>query len=167
MPAYLLQTEVWKVLWPILPAATVVAALSWLLSWKKGEVWRERWSWFVPLLSFSMLGLVAGLLAGFSRQPAVGALLPSVLSLVGGLAIYLVGKDSQGRVPVSLCILALAFNLLVGATWGAVLREVAEEYKNSARYLQKQAWNEVQVAEFRRSLGLPDKPQAGERQALQ
>jgi len=130
--------------------ALVVATVIWI-SWRPTT---DKEGSFRALFAFSMLGLVTGVLAGFSRQPVVGAVLPAVLSLVGGLAIYLIGNPNN-RILVSLCVLVLAFNLFVGATWGAVLREAAEEYKHGAQYLMNRALAEVEVREFRESLGLP------------
>lgn len=78
------------------------------------------------LLSFSLLGLVTGLLAGFSREAAMGAVLPAVLSLVGALAIYLVGVEKADQALVGVCVIALSLDLLVGSIWGAVLRDEYE-----------------------------------------
>jgi hypothetical protein len=84
----------------------------------------------------------------------MGAVLPPVLSLVGGLAIYLVGKDNSSRILVCLSVLTLSFNLLIGATWGATLRGEAEDYQNSLNYLKHQALTEIEIQEFREALGL-------------
>ena len=43
------------------------------------------------LLAFSLLGFVTGQIMGQSREPAVMAVLPAVLTLLGGIVIYLVG----------------------------------------------------------------------------
>ena len=112
------------------------------------------------LAAFSMLGLVAGYLTGFSRSPAVGAVLPAVLSLVGGLAVFLIGKDPSVRVAVSLSVLIFATGLLLGATWGAVMRQAAEDYYLSVPVLKGRAVDEAEVREFREALGLPATPPA-------
>jgi hypothetical protein len=154
MPVYLLNTAWWTVLWPIPITAVVVAAV--LSFVRTPEItWRDR---FWVLLSFSMLGFSTGVLTGLSRQPVVGAVLPPVLSLVGGLAIYLIGKDGSNRVLVSLCILVLSFNLFIGTTWGVALREQGEEYTTSLNYLKRQALIEIEIQEFREALGLPKTP---------
>lgn len=102
-----------------------------------------------------MLGLVAGYLTGYSRQPAVGAVLPAVLSLIGGLAVFLVGKDKTSRSVVSLSIFAFSISLVLGVSWGAVMRTTAEEYKKSETYLKQRAYIEKQVRDFRRAYNLP------------
>ena len=43
------------------------------------------------LLAFSLLGFVTGQIMGQSREPAVMAVLPAVLTLLGGIDVYLVG----------------------------------------------------------------------------
>lgn len=153
MPVYLTDIEIWKLIWPIL--LTVLIFTLFLMIFAKSVTDKRGCFW--ALVAFSLLGIVTGTLAGFSRQPVVGAILPPVLSLVGGLAIYLVGKDSENRVLVSFCVIALSFNLLIGTVWGAKLRETSEEFKNSAQYLKNQALTEIEVQEFRKELGLPEK----------
>jgi hypothetical protein len=152
MPLYLFNTAVWEAVWPI-PVTAVVMAVVLSLVGTPEISWRDR---FWVLLSFSMLGLITGVLSGLSRQSVIGAVLPPVLSLVGGLAIYLIGKDSSGRMLVSLSVLVLSFALFVGTTWGIVLREQGEEYKSSLNYLKRQALIEIQIQEFREALGLPN-----------
>ena len=154
MPDYLLQTELWKIFWP---TPVTVLLISWTL-WRCGMRSGERKGTFVVIISFASLGLVTGLLAGFSRAPVVGAVLPAVLSLVAGVAVYLLGAETPNRSLVSLSIVALSTNLFIGATWGAVLRENAEEYKNRVEVRQTEAWMESEVRSYRRYLGLPDYP---------
>jgi len=83
---------------------------------------------FSVILSFSILGIVTGVIAGDSREAAVSATLPAVLSIIGGLAIYLVDRGVLKRILVSLSIMALSINLIVGFFWGAILRVNAEEF---------------------------------------
>ena len=97
-PLYLLNTALWKAIWPIPDDGRGGGCCLSLV--RMPEIsWRDR---FWILLSFSMLGLITGVLAGLSRQPVIGAMLPPVLSLVGGLAIYLIGKDGSNRMLVTL-----------------------------------------------------------------
>lgn len=151
MPPYLTHVESWKAVWPLPVAATLLTAMIYLAVRPKAE----RTEFVVLLLAFTMLGIVAGYLTGFSRQPAVGAVLPAVLSLIGGLAVFLVGKDKASRLIVGLSVLAFSISLVLGTAWGAVMRDVAEEYKKSETYLKQRAFIESQVREFRESLGLP------------
>ena len=74
-----------------------------------------------------MLGMVTGYLAGYSREPTLGTVLPSVLSLMGGLVVYLVGKESTSRVIVSVSMFVFALSLLIGCGWGAIMRGTVEE----------------------------------------
>lgn len=118
----------------------------------------RRQDFFVVLLSFALLGMVTGLLAGFSRTPAMGAVLPAVLSLVGGLAIYVLGVAKADQVLVGTCVIALSLNLLIGSVWGALLRDDSERAHKSANAGKRDALVEVQVQEFRKDLGLPASP---------
>lgn len=156
MPSYLAKTELWVALWPVPCVAILTAALLML-------VHRSRIGLritFVVLVSFSLLGIVTGLLAGFSRTPSMGAVLPAVLSLVGGLGIYLVGAGKADQGLVATCVIALSLDLLMGALWGATLRDDFESEAKSAAAQQHEALIEVEVRDFRRALGLPDSPPA-------
>lgn len=150
MPTYLTHLESWKALWPLPVMVVLLTGLFYLVVRPK----TDRVDFIVIVLAFSMLGIVAGYLTGFSRQPAVGSVLPAVLSLIGGLAVFLVGKDKESRLVVGLSVLAFSLCLAIGTTWGSVMRGTAEDYKNSEIYLKQQALIEVQVKEFRESLGL-------------
>lgn len=154
MPPYLKSIAVWEALWPIPLAAALIAAL--LLFVYRPRASRSKY--FLVLLSFSLLGLVTGLLAGFSREAAMGAVLPAVLSLVGALAIYLVGVEKADQALVGVCVIALSLDLLIGSIWGAVLRDEYEREAKSAGARMRDALAEVEVREFRRELGLPDSP---------
>jgi predicted neutral ceramidase superfamily lipid hydrolase len=114
----------------------------------------QRKELFMVVLAFSVLGIVTGYLTGFSREPAISAVLPAVLSLMGGLMIFLVGRNQESRGIVSISMFVFSFMLLMGAGWGAVMRDVSEEYKKSEIYLKQQAFIESEVNEFRKNLGL-------------
>lgn len=154
MPSYLKSLEVWAALWPVPLTAVLVATLLLLVYRPK----TNRSKYFLVLLSFSLLGLVTGLLAGFSRQAAMGAVLPAVLSLVGALAIYLVGVEKADQALVGVCVIALSLDLLVGSMWGSVLRDDYEREAKSAGVRMREALVEVEVREFRKDLGLSEYP---------
>jgi peptidoglycan/LPS O-acetylase OafA/YrhL len=145
---------VWTNTWPLVALAALLAfALS-----SAGRSWSERLSWLPALFALALLGGVTGALAGFSRSPALGTVLPAVLSLVGGMFVYLIGKHQTERLLVSLAVIALALSLWVGANWGAILRDVTERYLTSAAFLKDRAYEEWQVRKFREALRLPPDP---------
>ena len=132
--------------------AATVAAL--LLLIHRPQIGRRNF--YVVLLAFALLGIVTGLLAGFSRTSAMGAVLPAVLSLVGGLGIYLIGAGKADQGLVATCVIALALDLLIGSLWGAVLRDDFERDLKSASTRKREALIEVEVRDFRKDLGLPE-----------
>jgi len=152
VPSYLTMPELWITLWPIPCMASAIAAL--LLLVHRPRVGRKKF--YVVLLAFALLGIVTGLLAGFSRTSAMGAVLPAVLSLVGGLGIYLVGAEKADQGLVATCVIALSLNLLVGTVWGATLRDDFERDAKSAMSRKRDALIEAEVREFRKDLGLPE-----------
>jgi hypothetical protein len=154
MPAYLTSLGMWTVVWPLPLIAFVISGVVYFLNRSK----ESRESSFLVLLAFSMLGVVTGFLTGISRTAAVGLVLPAILSLVGGLGIFLIGTDPARRIIVSLSVFAFSVNLLVGSNCGAITRTIAEEQTFGSNYLRKKALIEVQVREFRKALGLPEWP---------
>jgi hypothetical protein len=151
MPPYLTHLETWKAFWP-LPIASLLFGLFILLAIRPRS---DRAEFGILLLAFTMLGIVTGYLTGFSRQPAVGAVLPAALSFVGGLAVFLIGKESTNRTLVGACVFGFSLSLALGTGWGSVMRTYSEEYQRSEIYLKQQALSEVLIQEFRDSLGLP------------
>jgi peptidoglycan/LPS O-acetylase OafA/YrhL len=154
MPTYLINYEILKVLWPILVVSVLIALIITFLVGKSND----RKEIFFVVISFSMLGMVIGYLSGVSRTPTLNNVLPAVLSLIGGLIVYLVGKDSSNRIIICIALFALAFTLVIGSEWGATTREVADEFKHSTQYLERQAFIEREVNIFRKNLGLPPLP---------
>jgi hypothetical protein len=78
---------------------------------------------FLAVLSFSVLGFVTGSLMGDSQTSVVGTVLPAVLTLLGGVAVYMIGsKGVEPQVVVSGLILCFALTLLAGSVFGLQLR---------------------------------------------
>lgn len=152
MPPYLKHVEGWKALWPLPVSAILLAILFFFIIRPR----QERIEFILMLLAFSMLGLVAGYLTGNSRESAVGAVLPAVLSFIGGLAVFLIGKDKAHKTTVSLSVLTFSLSLLLGTSWGSIMRDMSEEYKKSEIYLKQRAFIEAEVRDFRQSLDLPE-----------
>lgn len=138
LPPYFTNISMWMNIVSIFFMAALIAILLALLD-RREET--KQLDSFVLLFSFSTLGLVTGELAGFSEEPVLGAVLPAVLSLVGGLAIYMVGRGEvkEGRAIIALCVLGLAGSLLIGTHSGVVLKE----FRNETRQVAKNAENKI------------------------
>jgi hypothetical protein len=79
---------------------------------------------FLSVLAFTLLGFVTGQIMGESREPAVGAILPGVLTFLGGVFIYLIGsKGIQSQAIVSSMVFSFVITLLIGTLYGARLRD--------------------------------------------
>ena len=91
---------------------------------------------FLVILTFSLLGFVTGEIMGQSRESAVGAVLPAVLTLLGGVAIYLIGsKGVQTQAMVASMVFCFAIALLMGTVYGARLRVEFEAGNSDPGYL--------------------------------
>jgi len=126
-PEYLINGTLWRTFWPLPATALLISGLVYFAGTRKKPI-SEKKGIFGVFLAFSALGLITGVIGGNSREPAVGAVLPAVLSLVGGIAIYLVGKDVQQRVLVGLSVFCLSITLALGFFWGSIIRVRAEDY---------------------------------------
>jgi hypothetical protein len=81
------------------------------------------WAFALAVLAFSMLGFVTGSNMSDSREPAVAAVMPAALTLVGGIGAFLIGsKGVQNQVVVAALILNFSLALFIGGYSGAELR---------------------------------------------
>jgi len=84
---------------------------------------RFIWHFFLAVLAFSMLGFVSGSIMSNSREPTVAAVLPAVLTLMGGAAAFHVGsRGVENQVAVCVLIFAFSLALYVGAFYGSGVR---------------------------------------------
>lgn len=89
---------------------------------------------FFAIFAFSVLGFVTGKVMSNSRDSAVGAVLPAVLTLLGGVSAYVIGvKDARMQGQVSAMLLCFALSLFIGSHFGAQLRYDYEVFLNDPR----------------------------------
>lgn len=156
MPYYLLHLETLKTIWPIILISTI-AALAVALLTKDSQNKKEA---FIITISFCSLGIVTGFLSGLSRQPVLAAVLPSVLSMIGGVLLVVVSKDNTNKNLVGTSIFFFSIMILIGTCWGAVSRNYAEFNEQHLDHgaeiirLKKQALIEYEVNRYRSTLGL-------------
>jgi thiol:disulfide interchange protein len=158
MPQYLQSTYWVDLTWPIVAAPclfAILAACGAILLTKSRDWGRIAASVF----GFSILGMVTGFLTGLSGESTVlQAVLPSVLSVVGGLAAFLVSRDPKISDVVAPSIGALSLAVLLGAFWGANERHADELASNSIDYLKKRAGAEAELRLLRHNLSIPEEP---------
>jgi hypothetical protein len=106
-------------------------------------------------ISLGFAGIVAGFLTGSSRAPAVSALVPAVLTFVGLVVVYLIGKSVLRSTLAGFIVFVFSANLLVGTVIGSASRDRHEEYVQSPQFLKLKADQEFAVRQYRRALGLP------------
>lgn len=101
--------------------------------------------WEVSLV-FSVSGAVLGLLLGSSREAAVGAFLPAIISLIAGAIFLSLPKENAFRSLILLAensqkaddpkykaefvigsIVALMLSSAMGSYWGISIRSIAED----------------------------------------
>jgi hypothetical protein len=77
----------------------------------------------ISLFALCLLGFVTGETMAQSRESAVGAVIPAVLTLLGGLGVFVMGsRGVEERAGVSAAIAGFALAVLVGSMFGTQLR---------------------------------------------
>src|SRR4051794_22500640 len=88
--------------------ASVAALIFSLIEQGEGTYLAKYAHIWIALVGFglpvSIVSVVAGYATGHSRAPAVGSVLPAVLSLVGGLTIYVFGTEAKNKWIVGYCV---------------------------------------------------------------
>lgn len=147
MPLYLYNMQVFKTLWPMLFLVTILALVSCFLFSERGN----RKTIFVTVMAFSSLGLISGYLTGFSREPAMSALIPSVLSFMSGILLFLITKGKNST-AVSLSVVVFSFLLMLGAQWGSVMRHSSSTPEAMLIEKQQEILLEMKLRSFREQL---------------
>jgi hypothetical protein len=106
-------------------------------------------------LPLGFLGLVAGFLTGASRLPAVSAVVPAILTFLGVVIVYMIGKGSLRSVVTGFAVVVFAFELVLGVLIGASSRDQRDEALESVSYQKMKADQEFAIRLYRSALGLP------------
>lgn len=105
-------------------------------------------------LPLGFTGMIAGFLTGSSRSPAVSALVPAILTFVGLVVVYVIGKGRVRAVIVDFTIFAFSINLLVGTVLGTASRDRYDEQLASIDVQEAKADREFKVRLYCKGLGL-------------
>jgi hypothetical protein len=112
-----------NVLLTALFASSSVALLTTIVISRRRSVRQSFGQLFLALLAFSLLGFVIGEFVGDSREAVVGTVIPAVLTLIGGVAVYVIGsKGVRAQVAVAAVLFCFTFLLLVGSLFGVRVR---------------------------------------------
>jgi hypothetical protein len=111
-------------------AATMVSLISFLFSRNK------LISFAFIVFSFSVLGFVTGSIMSDSQEPAVTAVLPATLTLLGGLGAYIIGFTHAAKQSVtSSIVFCFAVALFVGSIYGSWIRDdIKFSYEDNEKY---------------------------------
>jgi thiol:disulfide interchange protein len=158
MPQYLNSYYWIALIWPMLLAPFLLAGFA-----AFGSIYLTKskdWGHIVgSVFGFALLGMVTGFMTGLSGDSTVlQAVLPAILSLVGGLAAFMVSRNPEIADLVAPSIGALALAVLLGSFWGANERSANDLANGSLAYLEKQAGYEAALRLWRHNLNLPENP---------
>jgi hypothetical protein len=104
----------------------------------------------VPII---VIGYISGYLTGVSRASAIGALVPAVLTLVGGLSLYLI-QETSNKIVIGYSLFMFGVSLFYGTQVGAYERE----YNQADRYIFL-SQQELEIRQWRKNNGLvPELP---------
>jgi hypothetical protein len=104
---------------------------------------------------FGIVGVTSGYLTGLSRVSAVSALVPAALTLVGGVAVYLLGKGGKPALLAAFAAVDFSVLMLIGALIGARERDDPNGLLDAEILKLKR---ELVIEQYRNSWSLPEKP---------
>lgn len=113
------------VVWPVLAGILAIVVVGLvpiaLARLRHATQYRDSVSF---LIAFAALGVTTGFSTSFSREPAVGAVLPALLTIMSGVVTYAFSKDGlvQYRPILPHCITVLAIASLLGLAIGSTAR---------------------------------------------
>ncbi|MBZ9746790.1 hypothetical protein LB516_16190 [Mesorhizobium sp. CO1-1-7] len=143
----------------------VSAAIILLLFWVVGLFLRWRDVNKVALAQalffgfpFAVLGVTVGFVTSLSRESAVGAVLPAILSLVGGVGVYLVSRGGRSAITSAVSVVMLCVSFSAGIGYGSRARVENEQISLSWRAQVASATREANIKKYRKSIGLDDTP---------
>jgi hypothetical protein len=120
----LLNTWVLNIVITALVVCGVVSLLFGILATLIGTAGRRLFLLSVfAAFAFSLLGFVTGALLADSRESAVGAVLPAVLTLLGAISAYTMSsKGLRAQTAISMVMICFTLCLLIGSLFGIRLR---------------------------------------------
>lgn len=104
--------------------------------------------------TFGLLAIVAGFLTANSRSPAVADVLPAVLTVIGGIALFLVDKGIERFILAGVAVISFSLMVFVGSALGSFERQKAEARATSPFALKRAADTEFTIKLYREYLGL-------------
>ena len=105
-------------------------------------------------LVFGTLAIVTGFLTTTSRQSAISDVIPAVLTLIGGLALYIIDKGYEKFYVTGIAVFSFSTMLFVGGAMGSLERQKGEAQSKSPALLKREADVEFAINAYRKSLGL-------------
>jgi hypothetical protein len=99
-------------------------------------------------------GIVAGFLTGSSRSPAVSALVPAILTFIGLIVIYMIGKARLRAMIAGFTVFVFSANLIVGTVLGSASRDRHQADLASVKVRELKADQEFKVRLYCKGLGL-------------
>lgn len=82
------------------------------------------------LFGVAAIGACGGLSGGLSRVGVVGAIIPAMFTLLGGLAVYLFGVDNSKGAITSVTSACFAIALFASYATGSQLRNTGDELRD-------------------------------------
>ncbi|HZP20939.1 MAG TPA: hypothetical protein VFB16_12120 [Bauldia sp.] len=83
----------------------------------------------VTLFTVAFVGIAVGYLGGLSRSSVVGDLVPAILTLIGGISVYLFGLKRRESPLVSFSALAFLVAFFISYTYASILRTDDEAFE--------------------------------------
>src|SRR5690242_19244484 len=137
---------------PLIGCVLIGALFAAAISRTSGEPFSKVFVYYTAFsIPVALVAYVAGDSTGISRAPAVANVVPAVLTLIAGVAVYVFGTDNTYKAVVGYCVSVFAIMFFVGLQVGAYERDSDQE-----AYLGQLSEMEFRIRERRKNLDLPD-----------
>jgi hypothetical protein len=105
-------------------------------------------------LPFALLGVTVGIITGLSREAAVGEVLPAVLALVAGVAVYVIAQGGRQALIAGVSVVSLCISLAAGIGYGSEARVQAEQRALSFANQRAIANRDMNIQRYKQQIGL-------------
>ena len=140
------------------PPLTIIVAVILVPLALNGKIRKEiTWERFSLLLAFCLIGLVPGIMAGYSQQAIAGTFLTVIIGIISALLSFGFAKESlqQWRPVIPLAMILTLLGALVGFSTGGVAKNrwiIFDQKVQQTKYMNEQVRGPVERT--RRELNL-------------
>lgn len=87
----------------------------------------ERIGASLVVITFAVIGAFIGEVSGLSRTPVAGTVIPAILTLIGGVSLYLFSVNKADVLIVNVSVIIFVLSCLVSYNKAAMVRSIGDD----------------------------------------